>query len=333
MATEFSEILKRPEALTEWASVVVYKGQMTDEQKDITDGVDEVVRKIGETGYDRDHDLSAMIKRAFTPDVVTGASDLLDRMFDQTSIGEFDDIRVEVDPKNTFKVHEAIPGGNVERSFIDHTVLTPTYKELQAETHFTNRELRYGGYRTVANAIQLMNEQFELQKVASVMSAIQTAIPSTATTQYFDGTAATMPTETLADNLVLYLHDVSEGDTPFMFMLNKYLQKISKLAQAERWPTEMVRNMYNTTGFISQYAGCDLLGFSGQRKTAAQTLAIPDKNIFGVAGKIGTMITRGETRVLQEEEINRELTHIKVGGYSFGWVITDISKAARIVLQ
>ena len=79
------------------------------------------------------------------------------------------------------------------------------------------------------------------------------------------------------------------------------------------------------------YAGCRLFGLSGVKKLANGNFIIPDKRLFAAAGKIGKVITRGETRTLQETDINNEQIHIKVSGYSFGSVITDISKAAKVV--
>ena len=117
-----------------------------------------------------------------------------------------------------------------------------------------------------------------------------------------------------------------------MFALNKYIQAMSKLAQGERWPIDSQKNMYTTNGFLEAYAGARMFGYTGQRKMANGELIVPDKRVFGVAGKIGNIQTRGEARVLEDEDINREMVHLKVTGYTFGWTITDIAKAAKIVM-
>lgn len=143
-----------------------------------------------------------------------------------------------------------------------------------------------------------------------------------------------LPTAAVMDELALYLHDVGEGDAPVAFMLNKYRRAIAKLSQAERWPTDAVKTLYNNTGFIDQYAGIDLLSYSGQKKLADGSLILPDKTIYGVAGKIGSAITRGDARVLQEENINTERIHIKVTGFTFGWCVNKnhLDKIAKVVL-
>ena len=85
-------------------------------------------------------------------------------------------------------------------------------------------------------------------------------------------------------------------------------------------------------GFLRDYAGVELLGFSGQKKTSDNALLVPDKRVFGIAAKIGSAITRGEARTMQQEDINQERIHVKVAGFTFGYVITNIENVAKIVM-
>ncbi|MEG1999663.1 MAG: hypothetical protein RR015_06580 [Bacteroidales bacterium] len=300
--------------------------------KEVTGLADAWARELGKTGYDKDNELAALITKTFSPEVVTAPSALIERMFDQSTIGEFDDYRIEKAPKNTIQVYDAVAGGNVDRSYIDHTVLTPTWRTLQAETDISLQALRMNGFKTVAELLNYINEALEQRKLSVIFGIVDTAITSSHA-GYIDGTAATDPSDTVVKSLALYLNDVTDGEVPFIFGLNKYMQVISGLPGVTTYLTDTVKNQYNTTGRISNYAGCDLIGFSGQKKQADGTLAIPNKKIFGVAGKIGDAITRGETRVLQNTDINSEKIHIKVGGYTFGALIKDIDKVGKIALK
>ena len=132
--------------------------------------------------------------------------------------------------------------------------------------------------------------------------------------------------------LALYLMDVNDDGMPLAFGLNKYIQAVAGLTGVTTYLTDTVKNQYNTTGLVRQYAGMELLGLSGQKKLADESFIVPDKRIFGIAGKVGSAITRGETRVMQETDINSEKIHIKVNGYQFGTMFTDISKVAKVVL-
>lgn len=332
MAEIMKEILENPLAMTEWASTVVYNAKnMSEDQKEFTQGVDEVARRVGSTGKDPNGEIASLIKRAFTNESVTAPDEVLSRMFNEGSIGEFDDFYDEKEPENSMRVYEATEGGNVDRAFLDHEIHKPQWRMLQAETDFTMKELRYGGYKTVANAIEKINEQLALKKFNMIFHAANAAI-ATGGANYI-AAAGSMPTTADMDQLVLYLHDRLDDGDPLMMMLNKYRQAASKLAQAERWPTEMVKTRYNTTGFIDAYAGVEMLGFSGQKKMADGSLVLPDKTIFGVAGKIGDLMTRGEVRVLQEENINTEKVHVKVTGFTFGYVILKPENIAKMVLE
>ena len=327
---EISEKMLQPNVLTEWASAVAYNNPLTDEQKEISEVIDEGVRKIGETGHDPNHEIASLIKKAFSPETVSAPSELISRMFDESSIGEFDDTYIEVEPENTMQVYEATIGGNVPASYIEHKFVRPTWTTLQAETYINMSDMRRGGYHTVAKHIEMINEAMENKKVASFINVIDNLVqPGMAG---YIAEAAGLPSEASADELCLYLHDVVADGEVFMFMLNRYRQALSKLAQAQRWPTEGDKSMYNRDGFLTAYAGVPMIGYSGQRRLPDGSLIVPDKTVFGVAGKIGSAITRGEARVYEEEDINSEKIHVKVGGYTFGYAITDLSKIGKIVM-
>lgn len=331
MNTELSAIMSTDGRLVEFANKATYdNANFTNEDKDIASTLDAWAKDIGKTGYDEGHEISQMIRKAITPEVVETPSALIEKMFDMDSIGEFDDYRGEKDPKNTIKVYDSILGGNVNRSFIDHTVITPTWRSLQAETDISLQALRRGGYRTVANMINFITEAMEMKKLGIIMSIVDAAITSGG--ENYVNETGTAPTDASIKKLALYLHDITDGQTPFVFGLNKYIQTLASLPSATTYLTDAVKNQYNTTGFINQVAGVELFGLSGQKKLADNTLMVPNNRLFGIAGKIGSATTRGETLVGQETDINSEKIHIKVSGYTFGTMISDIEKVAKMVI-
>lgn len=331
MNNELSSIMSTKGRMVEFANRVKYdpKG-LTAEDKDIAEVLDNWAREIGRSGFDANHEISQMVTKAITTEVVTTPSALIDRMFDAGSIGEFDDIRGKKDPKNTIKVYDSIVGGNVPRSYIDYSVITPTWKSLQAETDITLQDMREGGYKTVANMINYINEALEAKKISAIIDIVDNAITSGSDNYITESTAA--PTDANFKRFALYLHDMSDGSAPLAFALNKYIQGIAGLGSATTYLDDRTKNMYNTKGFITEVAGVELMGLSGQKKLADGSFIIPDKRIFGISGKVGTAITRGETNVLQETDINSEKIHIKVNGYTFGTMISDIDKVAKIVM-
>lgn len=329
--TEIAEVMSGNGRVVEWASTIKYdNANLSGEDKEISEVVDAWARDLGKTGHDAEHELAAMITKAIDTETVTTPSILMDRMFDEGSIGEFDDMRGEKEPKNTIKVYESVNGGNVDRSFVDFTVLAPTWTALQAETDIKLEDLRRGGYKTVATMVNYIMEALEQKKVATVFNQIDAAITSGAANYISEATAA--PTEASMKALALYMMDVNDDGMPLAFGLNKYIQAIAALDGTTTYLTDAVKNQYNTTGLVRQYAGLELMGLSGQKKLATGEFIVPDKRVFGVAGKVGTMITRGETRVFEHTDIDSEKIHIKVNGYQFGTMITDLSKVAKVVM-
>lgn len=326
-----SLVQENPRRIVDWANTVRYNGKMNEEDRDITAQMDAWIKEVGKTGLDRDHEISQLVTQTFTPDAMMIPSDLIDTAFDQGSIGEFDDAKVEVAPKNTLHVHDGALGGNVDASYIDAAYVDPTWSHLQVETYIPLVDLRRGGYKTVANLLNMIEEAFEAKRIAAVVSALNGAITSGAPNYIAEATSA--PTEASASALALYLADYADGGEKVIFSRNQYIHAINLLTGSTTFATDETKNMYNHDGFIRWYQGCRLFGVPGRNILPDGTVYMPDKIVLGVAGKVGRVITRGDVQVLQNTDINSETLHLKVNGYQFGVAITDVEKAAKIVLS
>lgn len=128
---EIAELVKGTNAY-EIAAKTVRKISLNDNEKVVAEQLDEWARKIGETGHDRDHEIAAFVTRTINDEFYDAPNELLDAMFDRGSVGEFDDYEGIVMPiKNTMMAYEAAHGGNVEKSYLDFTVLKPQWKNRQ----------------------------------------------------------------------------------------------------------------------------------------------------------------------------------------------------------
>ena len=154
---EFAEKMETQE-IREWASKVTRKAELTDAEKNISKEVDAWAKKIGETGADANREIAAFIIKTMSDEVYDKPDALLDLMFDRDSIGEFDDYRIEKTPQNTLVAHEAAKGGTVDRSWIDVSVLKPTWKNRQVETDLTYADLRRNGFKSIATLTTFMKE-------------------------------------------------------------------------------------------------------------------------------------------------------------------------------
>lgn len=331
MNLELSTKMKEAGFLADWAERVQYGLELTDDHKETSEALDEWAKKIGERGVDKDNEIAELIRRAISNDVVSSPDELISMMFDESSISEFDDVYGEVEPKNTIKVYESIKGGNVDASYIDFTRTNPTWTELQAETFIPYVELRRGGYKTVAKLVAYMKEAF-MQKRWSVIFNRAAAVPTAAPSLISEATAS--PTATSADALATYLMDVADpGENTVILGQNKYILAMSKLPAAVYNQSDAAKEAWRRNGSIGYYAGQEMRGFSGVRKMADGNLVIPNQVVLGIAGKIGSAITRGETHVYETMDNNAEHVHIKANGFSFGTMITKPEKIAKMAMS
>lgn len=133
---ELSELVKGT-SVCEIAAKTVRNVSLNDNEKTVAEYMDEWARKIGETGHDRDHEIAAYITRTIRDEVYDAPDDLLDAMFDRGNIGEFDDYEAMIDPvKNTLTSYETALEANVPKSYLDFSVLKPTWKNLQVNQNF-----------------------------------------------------------------------------------------------------------------------------------------------------------------------------------------------------
>lgn len=329
MNFDFASALERPGFINDWARKVQYNIELSADEKEMSKAADAFWKEVASVG-DQNKELAALLRRSITLDTVEPAGDLLSRLFNEGSVGEFDDVSYEVQPKNTLQAHDAVIGGNVDASYIDHSLLTPTWKPLQVETYISLQDLRKGGYRNVANLVNFAREAFELKRVSYILAALSAAITNGSANYIAE--AGANPTDTSMGALSLYLNDVSDGSAPVAFALSKYIQAVGNLTNTNTNKTDVEKGLWNSTGFVQEYAGIELMRYSGQKKLADGSTIIPDKTVFGAAGKIGNIDMRGELVVLEDLDINKEKLHLKLNNFVFGWTFTDLSKAAKIVI-
>ena len=115
-----------------------------------------------------------------------------------------------------------------------------------------------------------------------------------------------------------------------MFGLNKYAQAIANMAGYTSFMSSTMKDDYNRYGLVKEYGGCLIGGFSGARKAADGELLVPNNRIFGISGKIGTVCDRGEMRVYETLDNNKERVSLKFTGYEYGIKITNPENVAKI---
>lgn len=326
--TEIAELMNKDGQMYEWASKVEYKGNLSSEEKEISTIVDAWAKEIGKKGSDKDNEIASFILKTIQPEVYDKPDALLSTMFNRGSVGEFDDEVIDVTPKNTLKAYDAAKGGNVYKSYIDVQALSPTWKHKQVEVEIPYADLRRNGYKSIALLTTFAQEALKNAMISDVFNILDTAIAGS--DQVFAITGSSID-KTSMDELALYVIDhADDGDTPFSFSLNKYAQQIANISGYTSFMSDSMKDDYNRYGLIKEYGGMLISGISGAKKASDGSLLVPDKRIFGVAGKIGNLDMRGDLRVYQTADNNKEKFDIKITGYEYGTVITYPDKVGKI---
>ncbi len=327
---EIAELMEKNGAMYDWAEKVNRGASLTAEETEISQVVDAWAKEIGTKGKDNDNEIAEFIIKTITDPVYNKPDALIEKMFEMDSIGEFDDYVINKTPKNTLVAYESAKGGNVYKSYIDTSALTPTWKHAQVETEISYTQLRRGGFKSIANMAVFAKEALDNKKIKDVFSALDTAIAGGEQVFAVTGGESAL-TKTVLDKLSLYVLDhLADGDTGIMFGLNKYAQAIANMSGYTSYMSSTMKDDYNRYGLVKEYGGCLIGGFSGARKAADGELLIPDRRIFGISGIIGTLCDRGELRVYETLDNNKERVSLKFTGYEYGIKITNPENVAKI---
>ena len=327
---DIAEFMEKNGTMYDWAEKVNRGASLTAEENEISLVVDAWAKEIGTKGKDNDNEIAEFIIKTITDPVYNKPDALIEKMFEMDSIGEFDDYVINKTPKNTLVAYESAKGGNVYKSYIDTSALTPTWKHAQVETEISYTQLRRGGFKSIANMAVFAKEALDNKKIKDVFSALDTAIAGGE--QVFEVTGGESAlTKTVLDKLSLYVLDhLADGDTGIMFGLNKYAQSIANMSGYTSYMSSTMKDDYNRYGLVKEYGGCLIGGFSGARKAADGELLIPDRRIFVISGIIGTLCDRGELRVYETLDNNKERVSLKFTGYEYGIKITNPENVAKI---
>lgn len=325
---EINELMKDNGILFEVAEKVEYKRDLTADEKEVAEISDAWAKEIGKTGKDPDCTIAEFINRTVNEALYNSPDELLDQIFDRGTVGEFDDVEGHKTQKNTLVAHEAAKGGTVDRSYIDISVLTPTWKNRQIETDISYTDLRKNGFKSIATLTTFMKEAAQNALFYDALAMADMAVTGG---EQLIAVSGTTPTLEAMDALSLYLND--RGDDNVIITLNKYAQAIRRMPNFAQYLSTDMKNDFNRYGLVKTYDGISVAGISGARKTGLGTLLLPDKRIYGIANKIGTLDMKGESHTYQDMNNQSEKVHIMFKDFAYGIMLTNIENFAKITLQ
>ena len=160
-----------------------------------------------------------------------------------------------------------------------------------------------------------------------VFNAIDAGIASGADNYITEAT--TLPTQASMDAMALYLMEHADGEKTIIG-LTKYIQAASKLTG---FVSEDMKNEVHRAGLLGSYDGCDMYPINGTKKVGSNLL-IPDRRIYGVAGRIGMLDMKGDVHTYEVEDVNKEKVHILIKDFSYGYSFNNdtLEKVCKMVL-
>ena len=325
--TEMKDVMSKKHVLFDVAEKVEYKRDLNVEEKDIAEISDAWAREIGETAKDPECEVAAYIKRTVQDEIYNAPDELLDQMFDRGNVGEFDDVEYDKEIKNTLVSYESAKGGVVDRSWIDLTAIKPVWKNRQIETDLSYVDLRKNGFKSIANLTVFMKEACQNALFYDVLSQIDAAIVGGEAKIDVTGK---VPTLADMDALSLYLNDRS--DDAVIVTLTKYAQAIRRMEGFAQYMSNDMKNDFNRYGLVKTYDSIGIAAISGAKRQGNGNLLIPDKRVFGIAGKVGNLDMKGDIHVFQDMNNQSEQIHIMLKDFTYGFAITKIENCAKIVM-
>lgn len=334
MNIELSNYVTEKGKMVEWAEAVVKakggKNELTPEQITISESVNKFALEIANSGIGNIA-LSEYLQRVIQEEIYNEPSELLDTMFNQGSIGEFDDYGSVGAWKNYMLAHEVSErGGSVDKSYVDFNRFHMVHTNLQIESELRYDELRRNGALTIAQLTIDAIEALQNKKFQSIFTNINALLVSGA--NVFDATGGL--TVQLMDDFAGYVTDHSATGQQLITGLSTDLRDIKNMPGYDAFLSNEMKSALNMgTGVLTTYAGVPLAQVSAGKLLADKSTLIPAKTIYGFADKIGQCDMRGQLRVLQTPNNAKELIELKFTGFEFIYAIDKIEKIAKIVVK
>jgi len=327
---ELSQVMNEKGRMSTWAERVCKNVATSEEDKGISEAMQTLsnkIMKMGETGI-ADVALSNYLIKVVTPEVYNAPSELLGMMFDESTIGEFDEVGVIESPVNRLMAHQSAPRiGDVDKSYIDYTRGTKESVHLSVATELKMSDLRQNGFKTIGQLQQYATESLNNAKFYNIFNKIDALIVALSPNAF----TSTGLTVQAMDDFAGYVSDRSRN--PLLVGLTEDLRGIKNMSGYDKFLSDSMKGALNMNAILETYAGATIAKISSAERLADGTRLLPQKKLFGIADKVGSMYMRGDLRVLQTPDNNREVINLKFTGYEFVYAITKLDKISKLTIE
>jgi hypothetical protein len=315
-----------------WAKNVFNKVDLSEEEKSFSETINSMTAKMYKYGNTQAKDeISELVTRIIEPEVFGYPVEILGNIFAEgDGLGEFDKMKVKKSPRNTLIARQSAPRtGNVDMSYIDFTEGNVAEFHLQIETKLAMSDLRRDGAMGIATLAMYAVEEFNAQKFKMLLDYADKLITAGGS-NYFP-CAGTM-TKSAIDEFTGYLDDNNfTGKQSEVVGLSNRVRELCKTAGVD-YLSDNLKEVMNNTAMLQVYGNASLVPIKAGKTTGDGSKLLATDRLYGFAGQVGEMYTKGEMRSMTDFDNKGEKIHLKFTGVEFGVCITKPEKIAKLVV-
>jgi hypothetical protein len=260
--------------------------------------------------------LSEVLETLVQEQTMQDTDAILSKIFDVQSVGANTQYIAYKSPENTLTPYEARPGGNVPASELNVAPTETTIKNLQIETFIGYDDIARNGWKSVALATEYASAAFKNQIFSHIFTEIEFGLVAGSNVITAAGVYAS---DAEMAELATFASQFAQG---CIFARKKYI------TNALMQPSARYRDMNEKS-----YAGVPLL--YDAPTTQGDPYLLPDKRMYAIAGKLGSIGGLKNLNTYQEDDITKERLHLKFSGYTYSYAYYDKSfgNVEKLILQ
>lgn len=296
-----------------WARKAVAKQELSEEEKAFGMKIGEEVEKAYKYGSPTAH-IAQIIVEMIEPEIFDVPLELLGQIFDEGSLGEFDDVKYESKWINGLVAREtAIRTGSVEKSYLGLMDATKEMTNLEIATEFPMSELRKPNGLGVAELTLNALEAFNNAKYRFMLNFVESKVIPT------DNKFTGAITAGALDDFFGCLYDNNDSTGYSQVVgLSNVIRSASKTTKDGNMFSENMKDILNNDAKLQVLDNAVLVPIKAGRKDGNGQTLIPDKKLYGFSGKVGKSVTRGDIRVYLDQNNSNETFSVHFKGVEFG---------------
>jgi hypothetical protein len=289
--------------------------QLDADETEIVKTIEAAIKEMNRGGMRSDdmHLMAQFIQSVVQRDIENIPEEALAHCFDEMAVGANDVVEPYMLPEDTFVAYEAAHGGNVPASYLNIAPTEMKTKNLQVETYASFRSVSANPWKSISAITEYAGLALRGAMFRAIFADLDAKIPTSNTVV----AGASFPTQAEADELAQFAFSQGLADSAIIARA-KYIFPFGGFAGA----SDAALNDAYARGVPGLYRGVRLIPVR-ETSSMKQNQLFPDNRIYAVAGKIGTLVTRGEISTAVDADNNTDQFHFLFKNFTFEYGFSD----------